>query len=68
MTPIRNQQQSLAAFDHFVLALRLSHVLQERPSNKDAPVAQLDRVPDYESVGRRFESCRAYQFTDAVED
>src|SRR6056297_2535272 len=24
-----------------------------------APVAQLDRVPDYESVGRRFESCRA---------
>lgn len=26
-----------------------------------APVAQLDRVPDYESVGRRFESCLAYQ-------
>ena len=26
-----------------------------------APVAQLDRVPDYESVGRRFESCRARQ-------
>ena len=26
-----------------------------------APVAQLDRVPDYESVGRRFESCRAHQ-------
>lgn len=25
-----------------------------------APVAQLDRVPDFESVGRRFESCRAY--------
>lgn len=24
-----------------------------------APVAQLDRVPDFESVGRRFESCRA---------
>ena len=22
-------------------------------------VAQLDRVPDFESVGRRFESCRA---------
>ena len=27
-----------------------------------APVAQLDRVPDFESVGRRFESCRAYHF------
>ncbi len=24
-----------------------------------ASVAQLDRAPDYESVGRRFESCRA---------
>ena len=28
---------------------------------KFAPVAQLDRAPDFESVGRRFESCRAYQ-------
>ena len=28
---------------------------------KYAPVAQLDRVPDYESEGRRFESCRAHQ-------
>ena len=26
----------------------------------NAPVAQLDRAPDFESVGRRFESCRAY--------
>ena len=25
-----------------------------------APVAQLDRVADFESVGRRFESYRAY--------
>ncbi len=25
-----------------------------------APVAQLDRAPDFESVGRRFESYRAY--------
>ena len=30
--------------------------------SKDAPVAQLDRAPDFESVGRRFESCRARQF------
>ncbi len=28
-----------------------------------APVAQLDRAPDFESVGRRFESCQAYQST-----
>ena len=28
---------------------------------EDAPVAQLDRVPDYESGGRRFESSRARQ-------
>jgi hypothetical protein len=26
-----------------------------------APIAQLDRVTDYESVGRRFESCWAHQ-------
>jgi hypothetical protein len=25
-----------------------------------APVAQLDRVSDYESEGRKFESCRAH--------
>ena len=28
---------------------------------KEAPVAQLDRVADFESAGCRFESCRAYQ-------
>ena len=28
-----------------------------------APVAQLDRAPDFESVGRPFESGRAYQFS-----
>ena len=27
----------------------------------DAPVAQLDRASDFESVGRRFESCRVYR-------
>ena len=31
------------------------------PILPQAPVAQLDRAPDFESVGRRFESCRAYQ-------
>ena len=29
-----------------------------------APVAQLDRVPDFESEGRRFESCRACHFKE----
>ena len=33
---------------------------------KNAPVAQLDRAPDFESVGRRFESCRAYQLFQGV--
>lgn len=27
---------------------------------QNAPVAQLDRVPDYESGGYKFESCRVY--------
>ena len=27
---------------------------------QDAPVAQLDRAFDYESKGRKFESCRAH--------
>jgi hypothetical protein len=30
---------------------------------KSAPVAQLDRAFDYESKGRKFESCRAHQNT-----
>ena len=31
-----------------------------------APVAQLDRVTDYESVGRGFESLPAYQISTMV--
>ena len=31
-----------------------------------APVAQLDRAPDFESVGRRFESCRARQIVKST--
>ncbi len=30
-----------------------------KKSGMRAPVAQLDRAPDFESVGRRFESYRA---------
>ena len=33
-------------------------LIQEHPASF-APIAQLDRVTDYESVGRRFESCWA---------
>ncbi len=32
---------------------------------KNAPVAQLDRVSDYESEGRRFDSCLARHFPSA---
>jgi hypothetical protein len=34
---------------------------QHLQSTLFAPVAQLDRVPDYESGGRTFESCRVHQ-------
>ena len=33
-----------------------------RPHDRHAPVAQLDRAPDYESGGQRFESFRARHF------
>ena len=33
--------------------------VQHRHRAAVAPVAQMDRAPDFESVGRRFESCRA---------
>ena len=39
---------------------RCANILQ---SLRHAPVAQLDRVTDYESVGRGFESLPAYQET-----
>jgi hypothetical protein len=38
-----------------------------RLSRTSAPVAQLDRAPDYESGGRAFESLRAHQFSDCIE-
>ncbi len=31
-----------------------------RIPHKSAPIAQLDRVPDFESVGCKFESCWAH--------
>src|SRR5262245_23415288 len=33
-------------------------------NRKYAPVAQLDRAPAFEAVGRRFEPCRARHITD----
>ena len=35
--------------------------IRPRQETDEAPVAQLDRVADFESVGRRFESYRARQ-------
>ena len=37
------------------------YCIRPRQETDEAPVAQLDRVADFESVGRRFESYRAYQ-------
>ena len=37
----------------------MSWARKYRSGNEYAPVAQLDRVADFESAGRRFESCRA---------
>ena len=34
--------------------------IRSKSINKHAPVAQLDRATDYESVGREFESLRAH--------
>ena len=39
----------------------LSATLLLQPPNGAAPIAQLDRASDYESEGRRFESCWAHQ-------
>ena len=43
--------------------------VSDKPQKADAiflPVAQLDRVPDSDSVGRRFESCWAGQKTPST--
>ncbi len=39
-------------------------VIAVLPEREKAPVAQLDRVADFESVGRRFESFRAHHKFD----
>ena len=39
---------------------------KHRVSNRDAPVAQLDRAPPSEGGGHTFESCRAPQVIDSV--
>jgi hypothetical protein len=45
--------------------LELDEDLRYKASSK-APVAQLDRVSDYESGGHRFESCLVYQENQGV--
>src|ERR1700731_1345030 len=41
--------------------MRHRRALRPEMSAKNAPVAQLDRAPDYESGGQEFESLRARQ-------
>jgi hypothetical protein len=43
--------------------MRHRRALRPEMSAKNAPVAQLDRAPDYESGGQEFESLRARQIT-----
>ena len=42
--------------------LTVSAILGRRSLKFSADVAQLDRVLDYESSGRRFDSCRLHHF------
>jgi hypothetical protein len=42
--------------------MRHRRALRPEMSAKNAPVAQLDRAPDYESGGQEFESLRARHF------
>ena len=51
----KNAKKRLAFFKHLCY-----HTLAH-PRMRHAPIAQLDRVTDYESVGRGFESLSAYQ-------
>src|SRR5713101_6946475 len=44
---------------------RPARIFISTPQRKFAPVAQLDRVPDYESGGRTFESCRVHHYFPA---
>src|SRR5713101_9973660 len=44
---------------------RPARIFISTPQRKFAPVAQLDRVPDYESGGRTFESCRVHHHFSA---
>ena len=44
----------------------LEKAVLSRMMATSAPVAQLDRVPDYESGGRTFESCRARHLSKAL--
>ena len=50
------------------LAIYISvcYYMQARQQTLYAPVAQLDRVTDYESVGRGFESLPAYHNEDTI--
>ena len=48
----------------YLLLTKAGRVVKNPPSF--APVAQLDRAPGFEPVGRRFESCRARHNKDGL--
>ncbi len=55
-SPIEGSNPSLSANR---MASKYFYFVKKCMVTRYAPVAQLDRVPDYESGGRRFESSRA---------
>ena len=62
-----NQNGSLGvSYRQWHRRLDIDHIrpLSNQPSNEPGRVAQMDRAPDFESVGRAFESPRARKITD----
>src|SRR3954447_20764559 len=51
----------------FSECMRDDRALRPEMPAKNAPVAQLDRAPDYESGGQEFESLRARQHLAAIQ-
>ena len=58
----RGSSAPIHAFPRTCPSLPASRIFEPVASLQCAPVAQLDRAPGYEPVGRRFESFRAHHF------
>src|SRR5688500_14644887 len=57
---VRHQRASVRRSAFVLRTERFTYRLATISITDFAPVAQLDRVPDYESGGRTFESCRVH--------